>query len=112
MECLVKRAAGTVALLSLLGGTTVSAAPLAGFSLRAETRNFSFFSRGDTRVDVHKPEAQLARVEAALGYRLSAKVDYYLHDRPEDIAATTGHYAGGLTFSDLHQVHSTPSSQD
>jgi hypothetical protein len=107
-----KRAAGTVGLLALLSGSIASAAPLAGFSLRAETRNFSFFSRGDARVDVRKPEEQLARVEAALGHTISGKIDYYLYERPEDIAAATGRYAGGLTFSELRQVHSTSSSQD
>ena len=112
MECWLKRAVGTVGLLSLLATTSVSASPLAGFTLRAETRNFAFFSRGDARVDVRRPEAQLARVEAALGESLSARVDYYVHERPEDIAATTGRYAGGLTLPELGQIHSTSSSQD
>jgi hypothetical protein len=112
MECWLKRAVGTVGLLSLLGATPAFAAPLAGFALRAETHNFSFFSRGDARVDVRRPEEQLARVEAALGHRLSAHVDYYIYDRAEDIAATTGRYAGGLTFPELGQIHSTSSSQD
>jgi hypothetical protein len=112
MECWLKRAVGTVGLLSLLGATTAFAAPLAGFALKAETHNFAFFSRGDARVDVRRPEEQLARVEAALGHRLSARVDYYIYDRAEDIAATTGRYAGGLTFPELGQIHSTSSSQD
>jgi hypothetical protein len=112
MECWFKRAVGTIGLLSVLGATSASAAPLAGFSLRAETRNFQFFSRTDGRVDVRGPEAQLARVEAALGQKISARVDYYLYDRAEDIAATTGRYAGGLTFPELGQIHSTASSQD
>jgi hypothetical protein len=112
MESWGKRALGTVGLLSLLAAAPTSASTLPGFALRAETRNFAFFSRDDARVDVRGPEAQLARVEAALGHRLSARIDYYVHERPEDIAATTGQYAGGLTFSDLGQIHSTSASQD
>lgn len=112
MECWGKRTIGTVGLLGLLATTTVSAAPLAGFALRAETRNFAFFSRGDARVDVRRPEAQLAKVEAALGEQLGAKVDYYMYERPEDLVATTGRYAGGLTLPGLGQIHSTASSQD
>jgi hypothetical protein len=112
MECWLKRAVGTLGLLSLLAATPVWAVPLAGFALRAETHNFAFFSRGDARVDVRRPEAQLARIETALGQRLSARVDYYIYERAEDIAATTGRYAGGLTFPDLGQIHSTSSSQD
>jgi hypothetical protein len=112
MECWFKRAVATVGLLGLLGATSASAAPLLGFSLRAETRNFAFFSRGDARVDVRGPEAQLARVEAALGQKNAVRVDYYLYDRAEDIAATTGRYAGGLTFPELGQMHSTSSSQE
>ena len=107
-----KRAVGMVALLGVLGATSASAGPLPGFSLRAESHNFSFFSRGDARVDVRRPEAQLARVEAALGQRIVGKVDYYVHERPEDIAAATGRYAGGLTFPELGQMHSTSASQE
>ena len=112
MECWFKRAIGTLGLLGLVAANSASAAPLAGFALRAKTSNFSFFSRSDARVDVRKPEAQLARVEAALGQKISARVDYYLYDRAEDIAAATGQYAGGLTYPELSQIHSTSSSQD
>jgi hypothetical protein len=111
MECWFKRAIGTLGLLSLVAASSASAAPLA-FVLRAKTSNFAFFSRTEARVDVRKPEAQLARVEAALGQKISARVDYYLYDRAEDIAAATGQYAGGLTYPELSQIHSTASSQD
>jgi hypothetical protein len=89
-----------------------SSAPLGGFELRAQTTHFAFFSRGAARLDVRRPEEQLARVEAALGHQISSRVDYYVYERPEDIAAATGRYAGGLTFPSLGQVHATPSSQD
>lgn len=103
----------TAAALSLIlaaAGLT-HAAPLGGFALRAETAHFAFFSRG-TRVDVRKPERQLARIESALGRRVSKRIEYYVYERPEDIAAATGRYAGGLTIPGLSQVHSTVSSQD
>jgi hypothetical protein len=112
MECWGKRTVGTVGLSLLLGATLASASPLSGFALQAKTSNFAFFSRSAAQVDVRRPEAQLARVEAALGQRLSAPVDYYIYERPEDIAATTGRYAGGLTFPELGQIHSTSASQD
>jgi hypothetical protein len=112
MGCWGKNAVKVVALLGLLGATTATAGPLPGFSLRAESLNFAFFSRGDARVDVRKSEAQLARVESALGQRVAGRVDYYVHERPEDVAATTGRYAGGLTFPELGQMHSTASSQE
>lgn len=112
MERWVGRTIGTMGLLGLLAGAGASASPLAGFSLRAETRNFAFFSRGYARVDVRRPEEQLAKVQTALGHQISARIDYYVYERPEDIAATTGRYAGGLTFPELGQVHSTASSQD
>ena len=97
---------------SLLAAPQALAAPLAGFALRAKTTNFAFFTRGSARFDVRRPEAQLARVEAALGHRISTRVDYYVYERAEDIATTTGRYAGGLTFPELSQVHSTSASQD
>lgn len=97
---------------SLLAASQALAAPLAGFALRAETTNFAFFTRGSARVDVQRPEEQLARVEAALGHRIATRVDYYVYERAEDIAATTGRYAGGLTFPELGQVHSTSASQN
>jgi hypothetical protein len=111
MGCWGKSAVGTVALLGLLS-TSALAGPLPGFSLRAESLNFAFFSRNDARIDVRQSEAQLARVESALGQRVLGRVDYYVHERPEDIAAATGRYAGGLTFPELGQMHSTSSSQE
>ncbi len=105
-------AAVAIVSLNLAAASLSSAAPLAGFALRAETTHFAFFSRGVARLDVRRPEEQLARVEAALGHRISTRVDYYVYERPEDIAAATGRYAGGLTLPGLGQVHSTLSSQN
>jgi hypothetical protein len=106
------KAAAAIVGLNLAAASLSSAAPLAGFALRAQTTHFAFFSRGEGRLDVNAPEAQLARIEGALGHRISTRVDYYVYERPEDIAAATGRYAGGLTLPGLGQIHSTLSSQN
>lgn len=111
MDKWIKAAAAIVG-LNFAAASLSSAAPLAGFALRAETTHFAFFSRGRERLDLKAPEAQLARIEGALGQRIATRVDYYVYERPEDIAAATGRYAGGLTFPGLGQVHSTLASQN
>jgi len=99
-------------LATLLSSPALAAPSLAGFSLRAKTSRFAFYSRGDARFNVERPETQLARVESLLGHKVSGTVEYYHYDRAEDIAAATGRYAGGLTFPDLGQIHTTASADN
>jgi hypothetical protein len=87
--------------------TTALAGPISGFTLRAQTPRFSFYARGDARVNVAAPEKQLSRVESLLGQKVSGPVQYFQYDRAEDIAAATGRFAGGLFYNGLRQVHTT-----
>jgi hypothetical protein len=87
--------------------STALAGPLPGFTLRAETPRFAFYSRGDAKVNVAAPEKQLARVESLLGQKISGPVEYFQYDRAEDIAAATGRYAGGVFYNQLRQIHTT-----
>lgn len=104
-----------IALAAVSLGLTsyASAAPaVTGFALRATTAHFAFYARGKATLNVRRSEEQLARVEGALGHKLSGKVEYYHYDRPEDIAAATGRYAGGLTIPALGQIHTTAAADD
>lgn len=51
---------------------TVTAAPVVGLTLDAQTDRVSFYSRG-ARVDVKRTEAYLDRLELALGQRLEGR---------------------------------------
>jgi hypothetical protein len=99
-------------LAAVLSSPALAAPSIPGFALRAKTSRFEFYTRGDARLNVERPEAQLARVESLLGHKVSGTVEYYHYDRPEDIAAATGRYAGGLTFPDLGQIHTTASADN
>jgi hypothetical protein len=109
MSGAMERRLSTLALAAVATSFAGSAlaAPLAGFTLRAETPRFSFYARGDAKVNVAVPEKQLARVESLLGQRISGPVEYFQYDRAEDIAAATGRYAGGVFYNNLRQVHTT-----
>lgn len=99
-----------------LAGLTVAAvlgsglsASAAGFTLAARTPRVSYYSRGQ-KVDVAKVEASLTRIEGALGTRLAGPASYYRYSSAQEVAASTGHYADGVTFAG--QVHSTSASHD
>lgn len=83
------------------------AGPPAGFTLSARTGRLAFYSRGDAKVDAKRSEKNLARIESLLGQRVQGPVEYYQYERAEDIAAVTGTYAGGLTYRNLRQIHTT-----
>lgn len=97
----------TLAALAVGIAANAVAAPVSGFTLRAQTPRFAFYARGDARVNVAAPEKQLARVESLLGQRVSGPVEYFQYDRAEDIAAVTGRYAGGVFYNNLRQIHTT-----
>jgi hypothetical protein len=98
----------TVAAL-LVGSRPSASAAMPGFTLAARTPRVSYYSRGQ-KVDVAKVEASLTRIEGALGTRLAGPAAYYRYSSAQEVAASTGHYADGVTFAG--QVHSTSASHD
>jgi hypothetical protein len=94
------------ALIVATASSSAVAASLPGFTLTAQTTHFSFYTRG-AKVEAEKSEKFLASVEATLGQEFKGKADYYRYERPEDIAATTGAYAQGVTYAAAREIHST-----
>ena len=100
----------TLAMLTLV--TVVGSRPAAalpGFTLAATTPRVTFYTRGQA-VDVAGIEASLTRIEGTLATRLSGRASYYRYSSAQEVAAGTGHYAAGVTFSG--QVHSTRERHD
>jgi hypothetical protein len=96
------------ALMVAVASSSAFAGSLPGFTLTAQTAHFSFYTRG-AKVEADKNEKFLASVETTLGQHYQGHADYYRYDRPEDIAATTGAYAQGITYAQAHEIHSTQS---
>jgi hypothetical protein len=96
----------------ILSAANGFAAPLAGFTLAANTEHFSFYSHAGSKVPAEKAEQQLQKVATMLGEHDLSHNDYYHYDTVAQVAATTGSFAGGVTYSNLSQVHSTESARD
>jgi hypothetical protein len=105
--------AGTaiLALSATVLGPAAQAAPLAGFVLTAQTAHFSFYSRG-AKVDARRVEQRVGEIERMLGQRLGRRADYYRYGSAQEVAAGTGHYASGVTFADVGEVHSAEACHD
>ena len=105
----MSKTAQTVAMVAgaVMMATAIEAAPLPGFSLKAETARFSFYSRDNQKVDAAKSERYLTQVEKLLGHQVAGRAEYYRYANPQEIAAGTGTYAEGLTFAQTGQIHST-----
>jgi hypothetical protein len=101
-------AAGIVSFL--LAATPVCAEPLRGFQLAAITRDFLFYSRHGEPIDVRGVEQSLRKVEQLLGQKLPGRAAYYRYATPQEVAASVGPYAAGVTFGSLRQIHSTRKS--
>jgi hypothetical protein len=112
MDGSLKTRFALLGLAASLAAPALAAPPAGGFALRAKTSRIAFYARGDARVNVQKSEEHLARVESLLGQKVSGPVELYHYERPEDIAAATGRYAGGLTFPGLGQVHTTAAADN
>lgn len=80
-----------------------------GFVLTAETRHFSFYARAGEKVDAERSERYLMEVQALLGAPLIGRAEYFRYRSPEELAAFTGLYAAGVTFTRERQIHSTES---
>jgi len=94
-----------------LAAGSLEAAPLEGFTRVAESEHFVHFARGAAKTNVKSREAHLTRLEAQLSVQLEGQVEYYAHERPEDVQAVTGRYAAGYFFPSLGQVHATPDAE-
>jgi hypothetical protein len=94
------------ATLSLMvAAATVSAAPLPGFTLAAQTARFSFYTTG-AKVDAEKSEQYLAKLEQMLGAKFDGHADYYRYASTTELAVATGAYAEGVTYTGQNQIHS------
>jgi hypothetical protein len=111
------RIQGLIALAGWAGGLlaaagALEAAPLAGFTRVAESTHFVHFAHGSAKTNIKSREAQVARLEAALDVDIQGKIEYYAHERPEDIQAATGRYAAGYFFPTLGQIHATADAEN
>src|SRR5262247_3240647 len=98
--------------LTFVAGVAVAArldagSPLPGFSLKAATRRFAFYTRGSEAVDIRKSEEFLTRMERLLGARVDGRTAYYRYASPEEVAAATGTYGTGVTFASSREIHTT-----
>jgi hypothetical protein len=102
----IGRTAAVVAVGTVMA-MPLSAAPLPGFVLKAQTEHFSFYTRDGAKVDAAKSERYLTQVERMLGQQVSGKAEYYRYGNAQEVAAGTGTYAEGVTFAHAGQIHST-----
>lgn len=90
-----------------LAAAGAQAGPLPGFALKAQTEHFSFYSRGNQKIDAQKSERYLAEIQGLLGQRVSGRAEYYRYETAQELAAGTGTYAEGVTFARAGEIHST-----
>src|SRR5688572_22971905 len=103
------RTARTIAGLvgAVLAAAGAQAGPLPGFVLKARTEHFSFYSRGNQKIDAAKSERYLSEIQSLLGQRVAGRAEYYRYETAQEVAAGTGTYAEGVTFARAGQIHST-----
>lgn len=94
----------------LLGTPALRAATPAGFAIVGQTPRLTYYAREGQKVNVRRIDQRLARFEAQLD-QVAKPARYFHNERPEDIAASTGRYVGGVTFSS-GDVYTTPSASD
>ena len=101
-----------MAVSGLLVSVGASAGQLAAFSLGDTSAHVSVHSR-ERRFPVAKDiEKRLERLATELGTPDVPHVDYYHYESASDIAAITGYFVDGVTFANVHQVHSTNDATD
>ena len=94
-----------MAIATVVGTGRAGADPLPGFMLAGQSARILLYSRPNRDVDVTRLERSLSRVEQLLGQRFAGRLVYYHYDCREEVAFATGHYADGVTFADLAEVH-------
>ena len=97
-----------IALLAAAMPASPVAAP-EGFSLVAETRNFSFFTRGALKVEAEKTQKFFDETSRKLGVQVAGKASYFRYSWPEELAFVVGGAAAGATgaYMASGDVHST-----
>lgn len=95
---------------ALLGSPLLRAATPAGFAVVGQTPRLTYYARPGQKVDVRRIDERLVKLEAQLDTQ-ARPGRYFHHERPEDVAATTGRYAGGVTYSS-REVHATAFASD
>jgi hypothetical protein len=97
-----------IALLAAAMPASPVAAP-DGFSLVAETRNFSFFTRGAEKVEAEKTQKFFDETSRKLGVQVAGKASYFRYSWPEELAFVVGGAAAGATgaYMASGDVHST-----
>ncbi len=89
----------------MLATAPVWAQPPRGFQLAAQTPHFLFYSRNGERIDVHEVERALCKVQRLLGQELPGRAEYFRYGTPQEVAASVGEYASGVTLGSLRQIH-------
>jgi hypothetical protein len=90
------------------------AAPLPGFALAGQTAHIRFYARSDQdrQISMKESEKRLVQLTRTLGEQSVPSADLYQYVSAGDLASVHGAYAGGLTFPDLGEVHTTPARRD
>src|SRR2546425_12942543 len=102
----MRKIAWAAGLLSIMAASPVLAAPLPGFVPIAATPRFTFYARGNAKVEAHRTEKFVQHLEALLGQTVSGHADYYRYASAQEVAAGTGTFADGVTFVHGGQGHS------
>lgn len=103
------RGTSAVAILvaAILSTAAVNAAPLPGFTLTAETKHFSYYTRDGLKVDVARNERFLSEIEKLLRVQVPGRAEYYRVRHPEEVAFYTGLHAAGVTNVPAARIHTT-----
>lgn len=81
-----------------------------GFAVAGRTPRLTVYARPGQKVDVQRVDTRLAELERQLD-TVARPARYFHHERPEDVAAATGRFASGVTFSS-GEVHATDRASD
>ena len=108
----MKHRATIAAAVALSGLATLTvAAPPSGFKLVAETPHFAHYTRVGAKGGVGHREETLLHYEQLLGTQVSGRIEWYAYERPEQVAAATGHYLAGYFEIATGRLHATPEAE-
>lgn len=93
-------------ILAIAAGAGVGSLPT-GLVWTGETRYFTFYASPDQQTDAAACERYAAELVRMFGQRDLKRARYYRYRDAQELAARTGTYAAGLTYSDANEIHST-----